>query len=142
MRTPWRDGTTHAMFSASEFLEKLAVLLPAPARVSRGSMVFQVPPRMETGGVPKAPPERYAAGKITGREAGCIHAQEPEKKLETRRRRNYAWAELMKRVWAIDVLECPRCFGRMGLVAASEPITRDAPKAILLGNWPGELRLG
>ena len=32
--------------------------------------------------------------------------------------RNYTWAELMKRVWAIDVLECPRCFGRMRLVAA------------------------
>ena len=30
MKTPWRDGTTHVVFSVSEFLEKLAVLVPAP----------------------------------------------------------------------------------------------------------------
>ena len=32
--------------------------------------------------------------------------------------RNYAWAELMKRVWELDVLECPRCQGRMRILAA------------------------
>src|SRR2546426_4919253 len=32
--------------------------------------------------------------------------------------RNYTWAELMKRVWALDVLECPRCQGRMRILAA------------------------
>src|SRR5262245_25316469 len=32
--------------------------------------------------------------------------------------RNYTWAELMKRVWELDVLECPRCLGRMKIVAA------------------------
>ena len=32
--------------------------------------------------------------------------------------RNYTWAELMKRVWALDVLECPRCQSRMRIVAA------------------------
>jgi len=31
---------------------------------------------------------------------------------------NYTWAELMKRVWELDVLECPRCRGRMKIVAA------------------------
>ena len=35
----------------------------------------------------------------------------------TRHGRNYSWAELMKRVWAIDVLACPRCQGRMRLLA-------------------------
>ena len=32
--------------------------------------------------------------------------------------RNYTWAELMKRVWALDVLECPRCQARMRILAA------------------------
>ena len=31
---------------------------------------------------------------------------------------NYTWAELMKRVWLLDVLECPRCTGRMRIMAA------------------------
>jgi hypothetical protein len=35
--------------------------------------------------------------------------------------RNYTWAELMKRVWALDVLECPRCQSRMRIVAAIQP---------------------
>jgi hypothetical protein len=34
------------------------------------------------------------------------------------RPRNYSWAELMWPVWSLDVLECPRCFGRMKIVAA------------------------
>jgi len=30
---------------------------------------------------------------------------------------NYTWAELMKRVWALDVQECPRCRARMRILA-------------------------
>jgi len=29
----------------------------------------------------------------------------------------YTWAELMKRVWEVDVLECHRCRGRMRIMA-------------------------
>ncbi len=34
------------------------------------------------------------------------------------RPRNYTWAELMQRVFAIDVLECPSCGGRTRILAA------------------------
>ena len=37
------------------------------------------------------------------------------------RPRNYSWAELMRRVWAVDVLQCPRCSGGMRIVAAIHP---------------------
>ena len=37
------------------------------------------------------------------------------------RARRLAWAELMKRVFAIDVLECPRCRRRMRILAAVQP---------------------
>ena len=38
--------------------------------------------------------------------------------------RNYTWAELMKRVFEYDVLECPDCGGRMRIVATvTEPRT-------------------
>lgn len=33
-------------------------------------------------------------------------------------RRRMSWAELMKRVFAIDVLECPDCQGKMKIIAA------------------------
>jgi hypothetical protein len=45
------------------------------------------------------------------------------------RLRRLAWAELMQRVFALDVLECPRCHGRMRLVAAIHP--PEATTAIL-----------
>ncbi len=31
--------------------------------------------------------------------------------------RNYGWAELMKRVFALDVLACPGCGGQMKVIA-------------------------
>ncbi len=37
------------------------------------------------------------------------------------RPRRLAWAELLRRVFAVDVLECPRCGGRMRLLAAIQP---------------------
>jgi hypothetical protein len=43
--------------------------------------------------------------------------------------RNYRWSELMKRVWALDVLECPRCLSRMRILAAIHP--PDATRKIL-----------
>ena len=37
------------------------------------------------------------------------------------RPRRLAWAELLRRVFAVDVLECPHCGGRMRLLAAIQP---------------------
>ena len=47
----------------------------------------------------------------------------------THRPRRLAWAELLRRVFAADVLECPRCGGRMRLLAAIHP--PEATQAIL-----------
>jgi hypothetical protein len=35
-------------------------------------------------------------------------------------RRHWAWAQLMQRAFGIDVLACPRCTGRLRLVATVE----------------------
>ena len=45
------------------------------------------------------------------------------------RPRRLAWAELLRRVFAVDVLECPRCGGRMRLLATIHP--PQATQAIL-----------
>src|SRR5437867_549316 len=34
---------------------------------------------------------------------------------------NYSWAELLQRVFSVDVLECPKCSGRMRILAAMNP---------------------
>jgi hypothetical protein len=56
------------------------------------------------------------------------HADTPPKPDAARARR-LAWAELMKRVLAIDVLAWPRCRGRMRILAAIHP--PDTTSAIL-----------
>jgi hypothetical protein len=45
------------------------------------------------------------------------------------RPRRLAWSEFLRRVFAIDVLECPRCRGRLRLLAAIHP--PDATQSIL-----------
>jgi hypothetical protein len=47
----------------------------------------------------------------------------------TIRPRRLAWADLLRRVFAVDILECPRCGGRMRLLAAIQP--PDVTQAIL-----------
>src|SRR2546425_13006284 len=58
------------------------------------------------------------AASTTREEPGCEHSREDAARQTHRKRRNYLWSELMKRVFALDILECPRCFGRMRLVSA------------------------
>ena len=38
-----------------------------------------------------------------------------------RRPQNCSWAELLHRVFSVDVLECPKCSGRMRILAAINP---------------------
>jgi hypothetical protein len=54
------------------------------------------------------------------------HAQDREPALRSRR---LTWPDLLPRVFAVDVLECPRCGGLMRLLAAIQP--PDVTQAIL-----------
>jgi hypothetical protein len=65
-------------------------------------------------------------GRPGGDGEGAPEAQAPTAELRPRR---LAWADLLRRVFAIDVLECPRCGARTRLLAAIHP--PDATSAIL-----------
>jgi hypothetical protein len=99
----WSDGTTRAVFEPGELLERLAVLTPRP----RVNLILY-------HGVlaPRAAWRRLAVA-FTGR-------AEPPATGDGERRRDGAglrWAELMRRTFGIDVLACPRCGGRLRLLA-------------------------
>ena len=53
---------------------------------------------------------------MTGRDAPAGGLPGPEDPQLPPRARRLSWAELMRRIFAVDVLECPR--GRMRIVAA------------------------
>ncbi len=122
LRHRWRDGTTHVAFEPLDFLAKLAALVPPPrfntvryhgvlaaAASLRSRIVPQGRDPAET--VPRHAGCRGSGSALSHREAAAAVSHPP-------RPRNYSWAELMQRVWAVDVLECSQCHGRMRILAA------------------------
>ena len=83
----------------------------------------------------RASRSRQPAGPVESARAPTAHRpcgpEEPSPEPEERnlRPRRLAWAVLLRRVFAVDVLECPRCGGRMRLLAAIQP--PDVTQAIL-----------
>lgn len=129
LRHKWRDGTTHVLFEPLELIEKLAALVPPPRfNLVRYSGIFapasgwrsQIVPfdREESGSVHRS----GCGGKEQSKNPGGKHIAKPAKNHP----RNYSWAELMKRVWDVDVLKCDRCGGRMRILCAI-----NAPEAIV-----------
>ena len=122
----WRDGTTHIILTPLEMLEKLSALIPAPhAHAVRYAGILAPAAKWRALIVPAtttASAEIVSATDSDGAEtipcsADCLAraAAEPAsiESAVAAHGRNYTWAELMKRAWALDVLECPRCQGRM-----------------------------
>ena len=103
LRRPFSDGTTHLIFEPTELIEKLAALIPRPwANLVRYHGVFAPNARRRRHVVPGgraagAPPAKAVAG--------------------AKPRRQLPWAELMRHVFALDVLACPRCGARTQVIA-------------------------
>ncbi|MEE8384412.1 MAG: transposase [Dehalococcoidia bacterium] len=74
---------------------------------------------------PGAPQRRAPAPPMSATPADTVPSDPP---TEPRVRR-LSWAELMQRVFALDVLECPKCAGRMRILAAVH--SPEAARAIL-----------
>ena len=116
LRHPWAGGTTHVTFEPTAFLERLAVLVPLP-RINlllyHGVLAAHAAWRAEI--VARAP-----AGGAAAAGAESDHAAATSPNPAGRR-----WADLMRRAFEIDVLACPRCGGRLRLVALLEagPVT-------------------
>ncbi len=111
MKTPWRDGTTHVIMSDGELVEKLAALVPAPRfHLVRYFGILASAAKERPSIVPVPPP---ASGVKS-----CGHRDTSEK--EKPHPRDYTWAQLMARIFALDVLEWLRCGGRMRILAAIE----------------------
>ena len=120
LKRRWRDGTTHVVFQSLELVEKLAAIVPPP-RIHmvryHGVLAPRAGCRREVVGPPKS---KTVNAKDRDADANdCAHAA----------RRCIPWAKLMQRVFAIDVLECPRCGGKMKILATIHP--PEATAAIL-----------
>jgi hypothetical protein len=105
---PWRDGTTHVTFSPSDFLARLAVLVPRP----RVNLLFY----HGVLGARSAWRRAIVPGRAAEDSEASAAAPEPTPEAgRTPRRRQ--WADLMRRSFGFDVLACDRCGGRLRLIA-------------------------
>ena len=119
LKRPWSDGTTHMVFEPLDFLAKLAALVPPPrAHLVRYSGVFAPNAKLRPLVVQKPPDD----------ERPCGHGGDGDDSAAPNSRRA-TWAQLMSRVFEIDVLECPKCKSRMQRISIiTEP---DVIRAIL-----------
>jgi len=142
LRRPWSDGTRAIRFEPSELLEKLAAMIPKPRinlLVYHG--VFAPHARGRQDAVRRAHEgARHdgaapATGEASSDTASAARAVAPASQpvggdpaaprppppaAGYVRPRYYAWATLLERTFAIDILACPDCGGRLRFVAKIE----------------------
>ena len=106
LKTPWRDGTIGIVLDGVELLGRLAVLIPPPrVRTIRYFGVLAPHAKLRPLVVPR--------GKAAKSNSCEKHGSDSDEPTPGQKRRRIAWAELLRRVWEVDVLACPRCHGRL-----------------------------
>jgi hypothetical protein len=118
LKTPWSDGTTHIVVTPAELVEKLIPLIPPPwfNRV-RYHGVFAPNAKLRSEVVP-----------LPEEEETCGHGGGEHPDTE-RTRPYYRWHDLMRRVFSVDVLACPKCRARMQQISVI--VQPEVIKAIL-----------
>lgn len=110
LKRPWPDGRTHLVMEPVAFLRRLVGIIPPPRRhLVRYSGVFGPASKLRTklrALVPSDPTQQ----------AGAHCAEPPPPARTASRARRLPWADLLQRVFADDVLQCP-CGGRRSIVA-------------------------
>ncbi len=128
LRHKWRNGATQIVFEPLDLIGKLAALVPPPRfNLVRYQGIFSPASRWRSSIVP------FYSGESESTGHACCNAEKQERDPERKsfekqscsHPRNYSWAELMKRVFEIDVLKC-ECGGRMRILCAINP-----PEAIV-----------
>ena len=104
LKRPWRDGTTHVFFTPTQLIARLAALVPPPrSNTIRFHGVLAPRSRFRSGVVPKIVQAEEEVQPQGGRAS---------------RRSRYRWAQLLSRVFGVDVESCGKCGGPVKIVAA------------------------
>ncbi|NIP79774.1 MAG: hypothetical protein GWM90_11360 [Gemmatimonadetes bacterium] len=128
LKRAWKDGTTHVVLEPAVLLERLLALVPRPRKhlvtyhgvlAPAAAIRSMIVPKGGGGGCRHArsggdgPGEPEASSRVLGARV-VPHAP----KLRGRGKgRRYRWAELLQRVFLVDVLACP-CGGRRKVLSA------------------------
>jgi hypothetical protein len=114
LKRPFSDGTVAVDMDPLSLLCRLAALIPAPRfHTVRYSGVLAPASKWRPLIVPKPLPDARGDAASPGAPDSCG----PPPPCDTAGSRYRPWAELLKRTFGIDVETCPRCGGRMRLLA-------------------------
>ena len=112
LKTPWSDGTTHIKLSPMELIEKLCALIPLPNyNLFRYSGVLAPNSKLRKHVV------RYSGvfapnSKLRKYIIPSPKAIEPQSLLEESSHapnNKYSWSVLLRRLFGIDMNQCPTC---------------------------------
>ena len=107
LKTQYSDGTSHLLFSGLEFVEKLAALVPPPRiHLTRFFGCLAPHAKIRSAIVPK----KTEASESNTEPKASTGSELEDQKTETRKKnKRMSWAELLARVFAIDMKHCPNC---------------------------------
>jgi hypothetical protein len=109
LRRHWKDGTRAFVFDPLDFIARLAALVPRPRTHLLTYHGVLAPAAEWRDWIVPAEPR---SGRSDPAPALAAQALRP-----THAKTRATWAELLKRVFEIDVLTCPWCGGRRKLIA-------------------------
>jgi hypothetical protein len=108
-KRPFSDGTEAVVFTPFELTERLLPLVPRPRKHT-----------IRFHGI-LAPAAGYRSAVVPASRTEAPPKSRPASERPTPYR--LPWADLLRRVFLLDVLECPRCHGRVRIVAAvTDPV--------------------
>jgi hypothetical protein len=112
LKTPWHDGTRELVFEPLELLERLAAMTPRPETnllICHGLLAARARWRARVVAYGRVGPEPTVLEWALAAGAEGVKTRSGS--------RAWSWAALMHRAFAVDVLACPQCGGRLRLIA-------------------------
>lgn len=107
LKSPYKDGTTHVVMSPLEFMQRLAALVPRPRlNLIRFHGVLAPNAKLRSSIIPQTSENAKDIPDHSGNGARRSHSS------------RFSWAQLLKRVFDIDVSLCPHCGGPLKIIAA------------------------
>ncbi len=123
LKRRWSDGTKAIIYEPMELMHRLAALVPPPRfNTVRYYGVLAPASRLRRYIVLQDKSEIVPAHPGCSAKAETLATEEAEvKHKRSKKPRNYSWAQLLKRVFEVDVLICPRCGSKMRVLCAIHP---------------------
>lgn len=127
-RKPWRDGTRAVVLTAEDLLARLCAMVPPPRfHLTRYAGVLASNAALRAEVVPGHARENARSDVTNDTAQGELFAEEMAQRFEEKepekKPTRHPWAWLLRRVFAVEVLVCVHCAGKLRLVEIATEAT-------------------